>query len=101
MGAKPSCARCSSRCCDCSIDDGVSFDLDTLEAGPIREDQQYGGVRLTTCATLERAEVKVQIDIRFGDAVTPAAQLEDFQALLDFPAPRRRTCPRETVVSER
>jgi hypothetical protein len=40
----------------------------------------------------------------FGDAVTPAATMVDFPdvpPLLDFPAPRLRAYPRETVVAER
>jgi hypothetical protein len=32
--------------------------------------------------------VRVQIDVGFGDAVTPAAQAIDFPPLLDFPALR-------------
>jgi hypothetical protein len=31
-------------------DDGVRFDPSTLEVGPIREDQEYGGVRVILVA---------------------------------------------------
>lgn len=37
----------------------------------------------------------------FGDAVTPQASLLEYPALLDFPAPRLRAYPRETVVAEK
>lgn len=82
-------------------DDGVSFDRASVVASPIREDQEYGGVRLTLTAHVAAAKVRVQIDVGFGDAVTPAAQAIDFPALLDFPAPRLRAYPRETVVAEK
>ncbi|MDP1823347.1 MAG: nucleotidyl transferase AbiEii/AbiGii toxin family protein [Archangium sp.] len=82
-------------------DDGVSFDRASLVASPIREDQEYGGVRLTLAAHVAAAKVRVQVDIGFGDAVTPAARAIDFPSLLEFPAPRLRAYPRETVVAEK
>lgn len=82
-------------------EDGVAFDVDVLEVGPIRDDQEYGGVRVTTVARIAGAQVRVQVDIGFGDAVTPRAELVDFPVLLDFPAPRLRAYPRETVVAEK
>jgi len=82
-------------------EDGVAFDVEVLEVGPIRDDQEYGGVRVTTVARIAGAQVRVQVDIGFGDAVTPDAELVDFPVLLDFPAPRLRAYPRETVVAEK
>jgi hypothetical protein len=43
----------------------------------------------------------MQVDVGFGDAITPAAQMVEFPALLDFPAPKLRAYPRETVVAEK
>jgi len=43
----------------------------------------------------------MQIDIGFGDAVYPAAQEMSYPTILDFPAPRLRMYPRETVVAEK
>jgi predicted nucleotidyltransferase component of viral defense system len=82
-------------------DDGVRFDAGTLEVGPIREEQEYGGVRVVLVAQVTSAKVRLQIDIGFGDAITPEAVAVDYPALLDFPAPRLRACPRETVVAEK
>jgi len=82
-------------------DDGVGFDLDTLTVGPIREDQEYGGLRVEVVARITTARVRLQIDIGFGDAVTPDSTVVDFPPLLDFPAPRLRAYPRETVVAEK
>ena len=52
-------------------DDGVRFDLNTLAVGPIRLDQEYGAVRLEFVARITSAQVRLQVDIGFGDAITP------------------------------
>lgn len=82
-------------------DDGVRFDLDSLTVGLIREEQEYGGVRVDVIARVTAAQVRLQVDVGFGDAITPEAAVVEFPALLDFPAPRLRAYPRETVVAEK
>jgi predicted nucleotidyltransferase component of viral defense system len=82
-------------------DDGVVFDANSLDVGLIREEQAYGGIRIVTRARLTTAQVRLQVDVGFGDAVTPEALVVDFPTLLDFPAPRLRAYPRETVVAEK
>ncbi len=82
-------------------DDGVVFDADSIEVGLIREDQEYGGVRVTLTAHVSSAKVRLQIDVGFGDAVNPEAVEVDFPALLSFPGPRLRAYPPETVVAEK
>jgi predicted nucleotidyltransferase component of viral defense system len=82
-------------------DDGVSFDAATLEVGPIREDQAYGGIRVVVVVHLASSKTRVQIDVGFGDVITPEPVLVDLPVLLDFPAPRMRAYPRETVVAEK
>ncbi len=82
-------------------DDGLVLDTDGLSVEPIREDQQYGGVRVKTTAYLGRTRIPVQVDIGFGDAVTPAAQELEFPSLLSAEGPRLRAYPRETVVAEK
>jgi hypothetical protein len=82
-------------------DDGVAFDPSSIDVGPIREDQEYGGVRVRVEARITSAVVRLQIDIGFGDVITPGAAEIEFPALLDFPAPRLRAYPRETVVAEK
>jgi predicted nucleotidyltransferase component of viral defense system len=82
-------------------EDGLVFDVEGLRADAIREDVEYGGVRLRTIATLEKARIAVTIDIGFGDAIEPGAVLIDYPALLDMPAPRLRAYARETVIAEK
>jgi hypothetical protein len=82
-------------------DDGLDFLGDRLAVEPIREDQEYGGQRLRLEVRLGNARIDLQIDIGFGDAVTPAAQVATYPTLLEMPAPRLRAYPKETVVAEK
>lgn len=82
-------------------DDGIVLRPETIRAFRIREDQEYEGVRVTLVATLERARLDLQVDVGFGDAITPSPQETALPTLLDFPAPVLRTYPRETVVAEK
>jgi len=88
-------------CAEPVVDDGVVFDSVGLEAAPIREEAEYGGVRVRTTATIAGARIPIQVDIGFGDAVTPAPVEIDYPVLLDAPAPRLRAYPVETVVAEK
>ncbi len=43
----------------------------------------------------------MQIDVGFGDKVTPRAQMLEFPQILDFGVPRVRACPPETAIAEK
>ena len=52
--------------------------------------------------TLDGARCKTQVDIGFGDAITPGPVQADYPTLIDdLPAPRLRTYPIYSVVSEK
>ena len=59
-------------------DDGVVFEPDTVTTVPIRQDDEYHGLRLAMSATLSRARLKLQLDVSFGDPVTPAPTLIEY-----------------------
>jgi len=82
-------------------DDGVAFDPSTLRVDRIREEQEYGGLRLRTTASISGARINLSIDIGFGDALEPGAEILDYPSILGFPAPRLRAYARETVVAEK
>ena len=82
-------------------DDGWIFDPATVEAEEIRTVAEYGGVRVRLTGTLGGAVMRMQTDIGFGDAVTPAATQASYPSLLGLLAPQLRTYPRETVVAEK
>ncbi|SCW96567.1 nucleotidyl transferase AbiEii/AbiGii toxin family protein [Ancylobacter rudongensis] len=82
-------------------DDGVEFDVDALRVDRIREELEYGGLRLRTTASISGARINLTIDIGFGDAMEPGAEMLDYPSMLAFPAPRLRAYARETVIAEK
>ncbi|MEZ4234515.1 MAG: hypothetical protein R3B89_35420 [Polyangiaceae bacterium] len=53
--------------------------------------------RVRFIGLLGKARVTMQIDVGFGDVVTPGAQDIIYPALLHFPVPALSGYPRETV----
>ena len=83
-------------------DDGITFDAASVRAAAIREEQTYEGVRVGAVAHLGSARVRLQVDVGFGDAVTPWPVEAAFPVLLaGQPAPVLRAYPAETVVAEK
>lgn len=86
------------------IEDGLFFDADSVQGASIREDQEYDGVRITLTAFLGKARIPMQIDIGFGDAITPGVEAVEFPLMLTtpaLPAPKLNAYPRETVIAEK
>jgi len=90
-----------SLCSAAVADDGLVFSLDTVNVEPIREDQEYGGQRITLLVRLGNARIDLQVDVGFGDAITPRAQTVTFPTLLGMEPPTLKAYPRETVVAEK
>lgn len=82
-------------------DDGLAFRPDSIRAVPIREEQEYGGIRVTLTAHLHNARVPLQIDVGFGDAVTPAPEVVTYPSTLGYPAAHLRAYTRYSVVAEK
>ena len=84
------------------LGDGILFDAESVKAEAIREDNTYGGTRITLVARIGSARCSLQIDVGFGDAVTPGPQTVAYPTLLkDFQAPTLRVYPVYTVVAEK
>ena len=81
--------------------DGVVFDPATISITSIRPDQPDGGLRVRIRGGLGRVRLAVPVDIGFGDVVTLGRREEDYPTLLDLPAPRLWTYPRETMIAEK
>ena len=83
-------------------DDGIVFDPASVSVEEIRRAAGYAGARVIVSAELARARCKTQIDVGFGDAVTPGPVDAVYPVLIaDFPAPHLRTYPVYTVVAEK
>ena len=83
-------------------DDGVEFLSDTVTTAVIRDDALYSGVRVTMTAQLATAQVKLRLDINFGDPVTPAPRRVALPSLRpDAPPIHILGYPIETVLAEK
>ncbi len=87
--------------CAVEVNDGVQFDVASLTIDSIRDETEYGGLRLKAYATIAEARVRVTVDIGFGDAVEPEIAELELPVLLDQPSPRLRAYPCETVIAEK
>jgi hypothetical protein len=81
--------------------DGLVFDAASVRTGSLQDNQDYSGVRVNMRALLERARIDLQVDIGFGDAITPAPELLVFPPLLDAPGPQVMAYPRYTAMAEK
>jgi len=88
--------------CEIIVDDGIEFDPRSVKGIEIRKEAGYGGVRIDMVARLDGARIALQIDVGFGDAVTPGPESVNYPVLLgDLPAPSLRAYPKYTVVAEK
>ena len=85
-----------------AAEDGLVFDPNSVTVEEIRKAAGYAGVRIVVSAELARARCKTQIDVGFGDTVTPGPVDAVYPVLIaDFPPPRLRTYSVYTVVAEK
>jgi predicted nucleotidyltransferase component of viral defense system len=81
--------------------DGLDFDCDGVTISEIREAQDYPGKRIKLPVRLGNARLNLQIDVGFGDAVTPEPAEISYPTLLDSPPPRIRAYPPEAMIAEK
>lgn len=82
--------------------DGVQFDVDSVRAQPIREEAVYAGTRVRMDAHLATADVRLSLDINFGDPVTPGPRPILLPPLRPGMAPISILgYPIETVIAEK
>ena len=81
--------------------DGLLFDSASVTTERIKEDADYAGVRAQFIGQLGNARISMQVDVGFGDIITPAPHTIEYPVLLDFPAPRLRAYTLETAVAEK
>lgn len=82
-------------------EDGVRIGKESIKAAPIRDDDEYGGVRVTMTVFLGKVRIPVRFDVGIGDAITPPPKKADFPVLLDGSIPRIKVYPKETVIAEK
>ena len=82
-------------------DDGLRFDADTISGEEIRVDAKHHGVRLRFLGFLGTARISLQVDVGFGDVITPGAQVVEYPSLLDFRSSRLLGYTPETTIAEK
>ncbi|MFF0310990.1 nucleotidyl transferase AbiEii/AbiGii toxin family protein [Streptosporangium sp. NPDC004379] len=83
------------------VDDGVEFDPGSLKTVPMRADEKYNGLRLTMTAAIARARLKLQLDVSFGDPVTPNPQIIHYPQQLSAERFQIFGYPLATVIAEK
>lgn len=83
------------------VPDGMSFLTETIKVEDIREEDPYGGRRVTFMGLLGNAQIKLQVDAGIGDAVSPEPDWLDYPSLLGMPTARLRAYRPETTIAEK
>lgn len=81
--------------------DGVQFLSDAITTSEIRKEGRYSGIRLKIEGRLGNIRQILQIDIGFGDIVTPAPLEMTYPTLLPLPSPQIMAYSVETVIAEK
>jgi len=88
-------------CAVAAPDDGLVFDPGSVRLSQMTDEDDHEGVRARFRGRLGTTSLAMQVDVGFGDVVTPGPVELDYPALLDLPAPRLRAVNRETAVAEK
>ncbi len=88
--------------CAIQVNDGMVFHPSSITIQDIRQNNKYGGYRVQLNCVLGKARCSLQLDLSFGEAITPAPDEIFFPTLLsDLLAPHLRVYPRATVAAEK
>lgn len=83
-------------------EDGVTFDIESINPSPIAIEKKYPGTTLSFIAHLHSINYQVSIDIGFGDIVTPRPMLIEYPLLIkDMPVPEVYSYSLETLIAEK
>ena len=78
------------------------LDAGSVAAREIREDPEHGGVRVMRLGFLGNGRVPLQVDVGFGDAISPGPRELTYPSLLpDSPRPVLPAYPPETAMAEK
>ncbi|WP_441001475.1 nucleotidyl transferase AbiEii/AbiGii toxin family protein [Fodinibius sp. SL11] len=89
-------------CCNINIEgDGLIFDPDSVEGEEIREQEEYDGIRVKVRGNLGNARITIQIDLGFGDVITPEPLWIEYPSILDEDTPKIRAYTLESSIAEK
>lgn len=81
------------------VNDGVKFVI--RNAKPIREDDDYGGLKYNLLALFDNLRVNLSIDIATGDIITPGEIEYDYKMLFEDRKLKIMTYNIETIIAEK
>ena len=81
------------------VDDNVKFGIEKTE--PIRDEDEYGGLRITTNFTLENMRDSFHIDIATGDPIHPGPDDYKYESLIGNEVYKIWSYNLETVLAEK
>lgn len=84
---------------DIDVNDNVKFKIEKIE--PIRDEDEYGGLRVTIDFNLENIKDKFHIDIATGDPIHPGPDDFSYESLIDNDVYKVWSYNLETVLSEK
>lgn len=84
-----------------SVKDGIGFDAATVEAATIKAHDEYVGARVKLRALIGTAKIWLQIDVGYGDSITPEPLERVYPGLLNFPQAVLRCYAPETALAEK
>ena len=82
-----------------NVEDNVSFEIKNSE--PIREEDDYGGLRYNIIAKYEHLIVNLSIDIATGDAITPREIEYDYKMMFEDRSLKIMTYNIESIIAEK
>lgn len=88
-------------CCSVAVVDGVTFNRSSVTAEPIRRNDEYQGIRITTKGNLANVRLGIQIDVGFGDIVFPRPLKVELPQLLDLGSPILLGYTPESMIAEK
>ena len=81
------------------VEDGVEFKIKNSE--PIREDDDYGGIKYNLLAIFENIRVNLSIDIATGDVITPKEIEYEYKMIFEDRSLNIMTYNIETIIAEK
>lgn len=81
------------------VSDDVKFKIDKLE--PIRDEDEYGGIRATLIFKLENIKDRFHIDIASGDPIYPGPHIYYYKSLIDDETYKMWSYSMETILAEK
>lgn len=83
------------------LDDLLEFDPSEITTSRITEAAEYPGIRVMLLARLGKSKEKLQLDLSFGNAITPDPEVLEFPQIVLPQAISLKVYPLATVISEK